>query len=86
MRVRARDDVDQFWSLNVGLHQGKPARAQAVAAERMLEVGRNARAEVVDANHLVAVGQETVDQSRSNEPGCAGDQGSHHQRCLRATT
>ena len=63
MRVRARDDVDQFGSLNVCLHQGEPARAQVVAAERVLEVGGKARAEVVDANHLVAVGQETVDQS-----------------------
>ena len=75
--VGARDDVGQLRRLNVGPHEGKPARAQLVAAKRVLEVGRNARAEVVDSDHLVAVGQETVDQSRSDEPGGAGDEGSH---------
>jgi hypothetical protein len=28
----------------------------------------------------VAIGQEPVDESRSDEPGCAGDQGPHDQR------
>ena len=63
MWIRAGDDVSQFRSLNVRLQQGKPARARAVEAERMLEVGRNARTEVVDSHHLMAFGQETVDQS-----------------------
>ena len=76
--VGARHDVGQLRRLNVGTHEGKSARAQRVAAKRMLEVGGNARAEVVDSNYLVAVGQETVDQSGPDEPGGAGYEGSHH--------
>jgi hypothetical protein len=53
VRVHARDDVYQFWSLNVGPQQDKPACDQAVASEGMPEDGRNTRAEVVDADHLV---------------------------------
>jgi hypothetical protein len=40
VRVRPRDDADQVWRLNVGLYQGKSARAATVVALRMLQVGR----------------------------------------------
>ena len=77
VRVDARHDAAQLRRLNVGPHEGKPAYAHSVAAKRVLEVGRNARAEVIDPDHLVAVGQKTVDQSRSDKPGGACDEGSH---------
>jgi hypothetical protein len=50
---------------------------RAAGGQRGVEVLPAAAAQVVDRDHLVAAAQQPVDQGRPDEPGAAGDEGTH---------
>jgi hypothetical protein len=62
LRARARDDVSHFRSLNVSLHQGKPALRplQPIACSTLAAMPL----QTCDFNQVVAVSQQTVELRR----------------------